>query len=217
MFSQNPVAITLDEFLMSPFLWFSLKVRCHSFFLCCCCFFGWASLLLTALYQGCGCNPFFRVQCRCLVNNRFHLCVCVCRRRRHRLVGWKSTSTDFNARSYFTLQHQVDDVHLTAGNIFNSHWCWKLLWEQLKSIVVLPHMPIPFCWGHCLVFGSSLPFSKRNTSLIHNFLHVLRVAMLCRNREENRFESRRVVWCDYDVANAWKMTHDFVLCKNNII
>lgn len=24
------------------------------------------------------------------------------------------------------------------------------------------------------------------------------------------------MWCDYDVASAWKMTHDFVLYKNNI-
>ena len=104
-----------------------------------------------------------------------------------------------NQRHILPFNAAVDDVHLMAGNIFNSHWCWKLFQAQVNIVVVvvycLPHMPIPFRFRrHCLVFGSSFYLSLTSSQF----------SAMCFAEAEwrNRSQSRRVV-CD--VIMMWRM------------
>lgn len=120
-----------------------------------------------------------------------------------------------NQRHISPFNAAVDDVHLMAGNIFNSHWCWKLCQAQVNIVVVvggvycLPHMPMPFRFRrHCLVFGSSFYLSLTSSRIF-----CMRFAEA---EWRNRSQSRRVV-CD--VIMMWRMLENDAwfcfLCKNN--
>lgn len=142
----------------------------------------------------------------------------------------------FECFPYFTLlarARMLRDVHLMAMQYFsNSHWSWKC-----EHIVVLPRthththiclMPLellPVGVGIVWFSVAVLPFCRqfyRTIFCLHWILPVCMCVHVCVyvwriycERRNRCFEPNwRVVmwlWC----GECWKMTHDFVLCKNN--